>query len=97
MLSVEVSADGVVEGSGDCVIVAGPGKGQEIGMVVDANAADDEIDGSVVMDAVAEDAVALEGSIEDGAMLLFWTVELPAQNNSPEAIIEVTAALSPDE
>ena len=41
--------------------------------------------------------MALEGSIEDGAMLLFWTVELPAQNNSPEAIIEVTAALSPDE
>jgi hypothetical protein len=96
-LSVEVSADGMVEGAGDCLIVAGPGEGQGVAMAVAASVSEGTLDGSVVIDVVAEDSVALEGSIGDGTMLLAWAFELPAQNNSPGGTVEVTAALSLEE
>ena len=93
----DVSADGMVEGAGDCLIVAGPGEGQGVAMAVAASVSEGTLDGSVVIDVVAEDSVALEGSIGDGTMLLAWAFELPAQNNSPGGTVEVTAALSLEE
>ena len=94
-LLLELSEEGTLEGSGFCLLIAGPGKGEQFDLQVEALLDDDDISGSILLAFQQDETVSMEGVLEEDRMSLSWDDEISTGGNGPDGgTIAFTASLA---
>ena len=66
------------------MLIAGPGKGEQVDLQVEGNVDDEEVSGDILLELMQEESVAFEGDIDDGSMSLSWVYEISSGGNGPD-------------